>query len=101
MTGEAVAFTRDFRLTDAPADVVRKAKWHLLDLIGVAAAGSQLMPSRITRSVAHSQFGGEAASFLFDGRRASAAGAALANAMTIDGFDAHDGHPLTDRKSVV
>ena len=27
--------------------------------------------------------------------RASASGAAFANAATIDGFDAHDGHPLT------
>ena len=32
---------------------------------------------------------------LFDGRRASTAGAAFANASTIDSFDAHDGHPLT------
>ena len=32
---------------------------------------------------------------LFDGRRASPAGAAFAGASTIDAFDAHDGHALT------
>src|SRR6202043_2989572 len=31
---------------------------------------------------------------LFDGRRASPAGAAFAGATTIDSFDAHDGHVL-------
>ena len=82
-------------LDDAPTEVVDQAKRCLLDLIGVAAAGSRLEASRIIRSVAASQFGGTGGFFLFDGRSASAAGAALANATTIDGFDAHDGHPLT------
>ena len=95
MRGKALQFIGDFRLDDAPADVVRQGKRCLLDLIGVAAAGSQLEVSRITRSVALTQFGGAQGRFLFDGRQASAAGAALANSMTIDGFDAHDGHPLT------
>lgn len=35
------------------------------------------------------------ARLIFDGRRASAAGAAFAGASTIDSFDAHDGHALT------
>ena len=95
MTKAALAFVAGFRLEDAPDEVVHQARRCLLDLIGVAAAGSQLQSSRIIRSVAASQFGGTGGYFLFDGRRASAAGAALANATTIDGFDAHDGHPLT------
>lgn len=95
MQSHAIQFIGDFRLDAAPADVVRQAKRCLLDLIGVAAAGSQLEVSRITRSVALAQFGGAQGRFFFDGRQASAAGAALANSMTIDGFDAHDGHPLT------
>jgi 2-methylcitrate dehydratase PrpD len=32
---------------------------------------------------------------MFDGRRVSPPGAALAGGMTIDSIDAHDGHPLT------
>ena len=95
MPGQAISFIREFRLDDAPVEVVDQAKRCLLDLIGVAAAGSRLEASRIIRSVAASQFGGAGGLFLFDGRSASAAGAALANATTIDGFDAHDGHPLT------
>jgi 2-methylcitrate dehydratase PrpD len=95
MSGKAISFIREFRLDDAPNAVADQAKICLLDLIGVAAAGSQLEASRIIRSVAKSQFGGADGFFLFDGRRASAAGAALANATTIDSFDAHDGHPLT------
>ena len=95
MPGQAISFIREFRLDDAPVEVADQAKRCLLDLIGVAAAGSRLEASRIIRSVAASQFGGAGGLFLFDGRSASAAGAALANATTIDGFDAHDGHPLT------
>ena len=91
----AISFIQEFRLRDAPAATVRQVKNCLLDLVGVAAAGSQLPASRIIRSVARSQFGGSGGFFLFDGRAASPAGSALANATTIDGFDAHDGHPLT------
>ena len=95
MPDAAFSFIRGFRLADAPLVVVDQAKSCLLDLIGVAAAGSQLAASGIIRSVARSQFGGADGFFIFDGRSVSPAGAALANATTIDGFDAHDGHPLT------
>lgn len=95
MSGQTVSFICEFHLDDAPNEVVRAAKRCLLDLIGVAAAGSRLPVSRIARSVARTQFGGGEAKFLFDGRGASGTGSAFANATTIDGFDAHDGHPLT------
>jgi 2-methylcitrate dehydratase PrpD len=95
MQHEAIQFIRDFRLGDAPPQAIHQVKRCLLDLIGVAAAGSQLDASRITRAVAVSQFGGDGGGLLFDGRKTSIAGSALANAMTIDAFDAHDGHPLT------
>ncbi|WIW57009.1 MmgE/PrpD family protein (plasmid) [Mesorhizobium mediterraneum] len=39
--------------------------------------------------------GQKPARLLFDGRKASPAGAALAGGMTIDALDAHDGHRLT------
>ena len=66
-------FIRDFRLRDAPKSVVDQARRCLLDLIGVAAAGTRLPASRIIRSVAHSQFGGKGAFLLFDGRAVSPA----------------------------
>lgn len=87
-------------VSDLPAKAAHQARRCLLDLIGVAAAGSTTDLSAIIRRHAATQFGagdGKAASLIFDpnGRGASAAGAALANGMTIDAFDAHDGHPLT------
>lgn len=95
MSQAAHAFLADFSLRDAPPAVVHQARRCLLDLIGVAASGATLDIARITGLVATSQFGGSAGRLLFDGRGASAAGIALHAAMIMDGFDAHDGHPLT------
>jgi 2-methylcitrate dehydratase PrpD len=95
MADQAIDFIHGFRLGAAPAATVHRAKRSLLDLIGVAAAGSRLPASAIMRDVAAAGFGGGNAQFFFDGRAASPAGAALANATAIDAFDAHDGHALT------
>src|SRR5262249_51450330 len=80
-----------------PKDVVAQAKRCVLDLIGVAASGRRTDLSRIVHGFAVNQMGAAAAGarLLFDGRRASLAGAAFAGASTIDAFDAHDGHRLT------
>lgn len=97
MAMNAVEFTHGIELGAIPPDVIRQAKRFLLDLIGVAAAGSRLEASRIMRETALSLFSAPqgGSRLLFDGRSASIAGAALSNATTIDSFDAHDGHPLT------
>jgi 2-methylcitrate dehydratase PrpD len=80
-----------------PHDVVRQAQRCLLDLIGVAGAGTTTRMSAIARDYAATHLcGGERSSrILFDGRRSSSAGAAFAGATTIDSIDAHDGHPFT------
>jgi 2-methylcitrate dehydratase PrpD len=92
-------FSKNLSWDDVPAEVQHQAKRCFLDLIGVAAAGSTTEMSRIARQHAAHQFGsgtsGPGARMFFDNRRVSAAGAAMANAFTIDSFDAHDGHPLT------
>lgn len=92
-----LAFIHDLRFSDLPADVAHQARRCLLDLVGVAAAGRQTELSRIVHGFALRQMGASegGARLIFDGRRASAAGAAFAGASTIDSFDAHDGHPLT------
>jgi 2-methylcitrate dehydratase PrpD len=92
-----LAFIHDLRFADLPAEVVHAARRCLLDLIGVAAAGRQTELSRIVHGFAVRQMGASegGARLLFDGRSASAAGAAFAGASTIDSFDAHDGHALT------
>jgi len=91
------AFVQRLAFADLPADVVAQARRCLLDLIGVAAAGTRTRASGIARSYAASQLCGrdETARILFDGRRAGIAGAAFAGATTIDAIDGHDGHTLT------
>lgn len=90
------AFVHGLAFADLPADVVEQARRCLLDLIGVAAAGSRTSAAQIARNYAATQLRSSDAEarMLFDGRRASPAGAAFAGATTIDSFDAHDGHVL-------
>ncbi len=92
-----LAFIHDLRFADLPFEVAHQARRCLLDLTGVAATGRQTALSRIVHGFAIRQMGASlgGARLIFDGRRASAAGAAFAGASTIDSFDAHDGHPLT------
>lgn len=90
-------FLHDLRAADLPDEVRALGRQWALDLIGVAAGGLGTRLSRIIRDHAATQFGAGpvAARMLFDGRRVSPAGAALAGGMTIDALDAHDGHKLT------
>ncbi len=94
---DAGAFARRLQFADLPADVVAQAQRCVLDLIGVAAAGSTSAAAAIVNGYAATQLlgRGHEARILFDGRRAGLAGAAFAGATTIDAFDAHDGHVLT------
>ncbi len=91
------AFVRGLTFDALPPDVVAQAARCLLDLIGVAAAGTQTRLSSIARAYAAAEMGSRdrQARILFDGRRAGIAGAAFAGATTIDAVDAHDGHALT------
>ena len=94
---DAARFARSLRYADLPADVVRQAQRCLLDLVGVAAAGSRTRSAQLAAGYAVDQLGGtsRSARIVFDGRRAGLAGAAYAGASAIDAIDAHDGHPLT------
>lgn len=94
---EFYEFLYETSYEDLPADVVAFSRRCLLDLIGVLAAGSQTPLSRIIRDHVAQQFGsnGDGAHVLLDGRKVSPAGAALANGMTIDAIDAHDGYRPT------
>lgn len=94
---DVAGFAHALRHADLPAEVVHQARRCLLDLIGVAAAGSRTRSAELAAGYAVDQLGGtsRSARILFDGRRAGLAGAAYAGASTIDAIDAHDGHPLT------
>jgi 2-methylcitrate dehydratase PrpD len=88
-------FTKNLAWEAIPKDVQHQSKRCLLDLIGVAAAGHTTDTSKIINDHAAMMFAGGQSALFFDGRLVSSAGAAMANGMTIDSMDAHDGHPLT------
>ena len=93
----STSFIHQLRFQDLPEHVVAQARRCVLDLLGVAAGGTQTQLSHIIRqhAVRHLSAREQESRILFDGRRASMAGAALAGGMTIDSLDAHDGHVLT------
>ena len=88
-------FCKNLTWEAIPHDVRHQSKRCLLDLIGVAAAGRTTPTSDIINTHAAAMFGGGESALFFDGRLVSPAGAAMANGMTIDSIDAHDGHVLT------
>lgn len=97
MPTDVIDFVHETTLADVPVEAIAFGRRCLLDLIGVAAAGSTTELAAIIRRHATEHFaaGSRSAPLWFDGREVSPAGAALANGMTIDAIDAHDGHNLT------
>ncbi len=89
---QVIDFIHDTRFEDIPDEMIHEAIRCLTDTLGVSVGGSQTDMSRIIRNHAVRQFGGDGAHIWWDGRKASAAGAALANSITIDALDAHDGY---------
>jgi len=90
-----IDFIHDTTFEMLPKDTLHEATRCLVDTLGVAVGGTQTPMSRIIHNHAARQFGGNEATLWQDGRVVSAAGAAMANAITIDALDAHDGHKLT------
>ena len=90
-------FILGLEFQDIPEHALREARRCLLDLAGVAVAGSQTKTGRMLRSFAHGNLGAPngGVRIPMDGRRASTAGAAMAGAAMIDSVDAHDGHRPT------
>src|SRR5919198_832798 len=78
-----------------PADVCSQARRCLLDTLGAAVGGRRTDLSRIVHDFAASVYQGRGAHLWLDGREVSPPGAALANGMTIDALDIHDGYKLT------
>jgi 2-methylcitrate dehydratase PrpD len=79
---------------DLPAELLALLRRSFVDTMGVGAIGATTELSRLARGGAAALFGVGAAGasrMLFDGRRVSPAGAAMAGAFTIDSIDAHDG----------
>ncbi|MDA7965796.1 MmgE/PrpD family protein [Ruegeria sp.] len=92
---DVIPFILNTTYEDLPQPVVQDAVRALVDTLGVGMSAVQTDLSRIIQAHAQVMFGGQAAQIWPTGKTASAAGAALANGMTIDALDAHDGHKLT------
>ncbi|MBC8407649.1 MAG: MmgE/PrpD family protein [Rhodobacteraceae bacterium] len=88
-------FIHDTTFDNLPSAAIHEAVRCFVDTLGVAVGGSETKLSQIIHAHAVRQFGGSSSTLWQDGRKVSAAGAALANGMTIDSLDAHDGHKLT------
>jgi len=86
------AFVHEFTWGDLPEAVRHQARRCLLDTIGAGIGGRLTDLSRIVHEFAAGAFGGRGAHLWLDGREVSPPGAALANGMTIDALDIHDGY---------
>ena len=95
MKAEIIQFIHETNWDDLPQNVRHQARRCLLDTLGAGISGRATALSRIIHDFAAATFAGEGAHLWFDGRRVSPPGAALANGMTIDSLDIHDGHCLT------
>lgn len=82
-----------------PEEVLERARYLILDTLGVAIAAGPMEAGRIARDAAPLLYGASEARhqarMMFDGRRASLAGAAFAVATQIDNLDGHDGYSPT------
>lgn len=91
---DIIDFIHHLKFDDLPDDVVRQAQRCLLDLIGTAAGGYLTPVSHIIRKFAVRHMSGGQSRLMFDGRRTSPGGVALAGGTMIDSMDCHDGHVL-------
>jgi 2-methylcitrate dehydratase PrpD len=88
-------FIHEITWVDLPEVVRRQARRCLLDTLGAAIGGRGTPLSQIVHDFASVVYGGDEAQLWLDGRTVSAPGAALANGMTIDALDIHDGYTMT------
>ena len=97
--GRLARFALDLPAEAVPPEVAGRAALLLLDTLGICAASAPMQAGVLGREAALALFGAgdaaQAARLLFDGRRASLAGAVFAAATQTDNLDGHDGFNLT------
>ena len=93
-TETAIGFALELKWPQLPAEVRHQARRCLLDALGVLIAGTRTEPASIMARIALAQFGGDQATILVGGERASAAGAVLANGFAANALDMDDGYRL-------
>jgi 2-methylcitrate dehydratase PrpD len=88
------AFIHELTWEDIPEKARHQARRCLLDTFGTAVGGRRTDLSRIIHDFTAEAYQGQGAQLWLDGRAVSPPGAALANGMTIDSLDIHDGERL-------
>lgn len=91
---EVINFIHETDWNTFPGHIRNQARRCLLDALGAGISGRATKLSAIIHNFVASAFGGKGAFLWLNGREVSPPGAALANGMTIDSLDIHDGHPL-------
>jgi 2-methylcitrate dehydratase PrpD len=89
-----IDFIHNLTWDDLPKDVQNQARRCLLDTLGAAIAGKKTELSRIIHDFVAANYHGGESPLWGDGRLVSPPGAALANGMSIDALDIHDGFSL-------
>lgn len=89
-----IDFIHDLTWEGLPKAVQNQARRCLLDTLGTAIAGRRMELSGIIHDFAAMTFPGGKSPLWGDGRLVTPPGAALANGMTIDALDIHDGFSL-------
>jgi 2-methylcitrate dehydratase PrpD len=92
LTDQAIRFILQTKWPDLPPAVQHQARRCLLDTLGALLAGRQTPVGQLMADFAATQFAGDEATILADGRRASAVGAALANGFAANALDIDDGY---------
>ena len=100
MIEKVSSFLNEFKFEDIPKVAIDNSLRSFVDLIGVAASATQTDLSKIIRKHCKNFYApnpnqGISPSIWFDGSNVNVLGATLANSMTIDSLDAHDGQKLT------
>lgn len=93
-TGELVSFVRRLDPAGLPDRVLHQAGRCVLDLLGVAIAGTRTPMTQISARFAHDQFGSGKATVIGSRRPLSVTGAAWVNCTAASALDLDDGHRL-------
>jgi 2-methylcitrate dehydratase PrpD len=93
-TDELIAFVQEINPASLPGEVMAQARRCVLDLLGVAVAGSATAMARASTRFACSQFGPGQATLIGSTARLSEVGAAWVNGICASALDLDDGHRL-------
>lgn len=93
-TGELVSFVRRLDPGDLSDPVLHQASRCVLDLVGVAIAGTRTSMTEISARFAYDQFGPGKATVIGSRRSLSVTGAAWVNCSAASALDLDDGHRM-------